>query len=137
MRQAIDRLDTLRLLITDSRIVDDRIEGAKRIDLLGNNSGLCDAAQISHNHCLRLRDVPLSLLSAGLAASVQDHLMPLADKQLRSHFSEAVRRSGNEYACHNGVPPFWKLLWRQSQFFSERSFNVVSQSWWPSCIALG
>src|SRR6201996_8819196 len=101
MGQAINRLDTLRLLIADGRIVDHRIERAKRIDPRSDASGLSDAAEVSHDHRLRLRDGPLGLLGANLAASWQAYPMPLLEEQLGSHSSEAVRRSGDKYPSHS------------------------------------
>src|SRR6202046_3975495 len=66
MRQTIFRLDSLRLLIANSSIVDNRVKRVERIDLLCDLSSFGNCAEIADNNCLRLRDVPLCLVGAGL-----------------------------------------------------------------------
>jgi hypothetical protein len=82
MRETIFGLDSLRLLVADSSIVDDGVERAARIDLLCDLSSLGNCAEISDNDCFRLRDVSFCLVGAGLAAGVQDD--PVTLLNLRS-----------------------------------------------------
>src|SRR5258705_1238241 len=128
MRETIFRLDSLRLLVADGSIVDDGVERAERIDLLCDLSSLGNCAEIADNDCLRLRDVPLCLVGAGLASGVQDDPVTLLNQQLRCHPAEAISRSGDEYACHSLAPSYLAMICCECQGFSDRSLKIVSQS---------
>src|SRR3984957_1792275 len=110
MRETIFRLDSLRLLVADGSIVDDGVERAQRIDLLCDLSSLGNCAEIPDNDCLRLRDVPLCLVGAGLASGVQDDPVTLLNQQIRCHPAEAISRSGDEYACHSLAPSHLEMI---------------------------
>src|ERR1700679_1758134 len=76
--------------VADGSIVDDGVERAERIDLLCDLSSLNNFAEVADYDCLRLRDVLLCLVGAGVASCVQDDPVTLLNQQLRRHPAEAI-----------------------------------------------
>jgi hypothetical protein len=44
---AVHRGDLARLAVADARVVDDRVEAAERVDLVGDDAGLGRAAEVT------------------------------------------------------------------------------------------
>jgi hypothetical protein len=80
MRKAVFGRKAPGLPISDTRIVNYRIEPAEPIDLIGHAAGLGNAPQIADDNGLRSGYGGQRFLPAPLVAGVQDHAMPLFDE---------------------------------------------------------
>ena len=80
MRQTVDRLDQLRLAVTDSGIMDDGVEPAEPVDLVGDGFRLRDAGKVADDDVLGAADLLAGLFRARGAAGVQDDLVSLFDQ---------------------------------------------------------
>jgi hypothetical protein len=101
MRETVFSRNTLLLPIADAGVVDNRVESAKAVDLLGHVAGLRNTRQIADDHALRFRHGGKSLCAALLAARMKDYAVPLFDKELGRHLAETISRTCNKNACHN------------------------------------
>ena len=99
--QAVRSLHQLRLPVADPGVVDDGIETAKLVDLVGHGFRLRDARQIADDDVLRAGGLPAGLVRARGAAGVQHDLVPLFDQKLGGHLSKAVGGAGDEDARHH------------------------------------
>ncbi len=100
MRQAIHRFDALRLAIADARVMNDRIEAAKRIRLLRDIARFSDARQIAGHDRFRLRQRAARIVGARSIARVKHDRMTLFGKQLRGHQTESIGRTCDEDTSH-------------------------------------
>jgi hypothetical protein len=91
MRQAVFGNKLTWFLVTNCRIVNHRIESAKRIHLLRNVSRLLDARQIADNNTLALWHGSLRLVSSCFISRMQHNFVALLDQKLRCHLAQPIR----------------------------------------------
>src|SRR5712692_7857524 len=87
--EAIDRLDSA-LPITDSGIVNDRVERSKAIGLIGESPSLGDAREIAYYHSVGLRGRSLRVAGTTLVAGVEDYIVTGGQQPLRSQQTETA-----------------------------------------------
>jgi hypothetical protein len=69
--------------------VDDGVERAQSVGLVGNGAASLDCRDIAHNHRLRLRERATRVRCPCRVARVKYDLMALRDKQFAGHQAEA------------------------------------------------
>src|ERR1700730_9831290 len=88
------------LAITDTRIVDYRVEAPELVDLVGNGSCSRDGGEVAGNNSARAGCRRERVATSALVSPVQYDLMALLDQEPGRHEAEPVRRSRYEYASH-------------------------------------
>jgi len=106
MRQAIFGRDAPGLPIADGRIVNDPVEGAEPVHLIGHAPSLGDDREITDDHGLRTRHGGERLLASPLVARVQNYPLSLLDEELSGHSAEPIGRTCNEHPRHDFSPLF-------------------------------
>ena len=96
LRQAVDCLHQLRLSVADPGVMDDGVETAELVDLVGDGFRLRDARQVANDDVLRASDLLTGLVRARGAPGVQHDLVPLLDQKLGGHLSKAIGGAGDE-----------------------------------------
>ena len=93
--------------------MDDGIETAELIDLVGDGPRLRDARQVADDDVLlRAGNRLANFVSAHSASGVQHHFVPLLDQKLGGHLSEAVGGAGYEDMRHSVIlllGRLWKI----------------------------
>src|ERR1700691_620223 len=100
MRSTVFRHDAARLSVADSRVMDDRIEGARSIHIFGHFASLSNARQVADDRCFRSRDSRHRLLPALLVAGMQNDAMSLLEQELCGNSTKPIGRTSDEYARH-------------------------------------
>ncbi len=90
MLEAIDRLDSA-LPITDSGVVNDRVERSQAVGLIGESPRLGDALEIAYHHSVGLRGRSLRVAGTTPVAGVEDHLVTSGQQPLRRTSLQALR----------------------------------------------
>jgi hypothetical protein len=78
--------------------VDDRVEAAKRVRLLGDVAHRIQAREVAGHNRFGSRQCGARIVGAGFIACVQHDAMPLLEQKARGHQPQSVRRSGDEDA---------------------------------------
>jgi hypothetical protein len=101
MSQSVFCNDAPGLPIADCGIVDNGVERTQPIHLLGHAASLRDAREITDHNGLRARNSGPRFLSPPLIPSMQNYVVPPLNHKLSRHFSQPIRRTGNEYSRHD------------------------------------
>jgi hypothetical protein len=99
VRQAVLRLDS-RLLIADRGIVNDRVEAAEAIDLIGQASRLRDAGEIADHDGFRGREAAPRIVGSRGVPGVEHDPVPRLEQQPAGHEAQSVGRASDEDARH-------------------------------------
>ena len=87
--EAIARLDSA-LPITDSGVVNDRVQRSQTVGLIGESPSLGDAREIAYYHSVGLRGRSLRVAGTTLVAGVEYHLVTGGQQPLRGQKAETV-----------------------------------------------
>jgi hypothetical protein len=102
---AIDGGDLAILAVADAGVVDDRVEAAERVDLVGDRPGLSRATEVADSRIGHAgRRVP-QVSRAADVTRVPDDLVPLAQEQRHGGQAQAIASSGNEHPRHGASSP--------------------------------
>jgi len=90
--------------IADCGIVNDAVEGAEPIHLLGHAASLRDDREITDDHGLRARNSGQRFLASPLIASMQNYLVSPLNDELSRDSPQPIGRTGNEHPRHGFSP---------------------------------
>ncbi len=89
MLETIERLDSA-FAVTDSRVMNDSVERAQTVGLIGDATRLGDTCEVADHGAPRPRRGGVGVSRTGLAARVEDHVVTSRDQSPRGHEAETV-----------------------------------------------
>ncbi len=98
---AVHRSGLARLAVADTRVMDDHVEAAQRVDLVGDRTRLAGAAEVTDRDVRHTRGRGPQVGRPAGVAGVTGDLMTGLDEQPRRGQAEAVARSGDEDPRNN------------------------------------
>ncbi len=99
MLEAIDRLDSA-FAVTDPGVVNDRVEPAEAVGLIGKPTSLRDASEVADHHAARLGRRGPRVSGTTLVAGVKDYLVAGGKQSLSGRKTETVGRSRDQDLAH-------------------------------------